>query len=240
MYMIKLKMCWLILVLFLVKISVAQHQYYKLLTPAIVLQFTDTTKKINFKTPDTTANYSSLLNYVLRFYPSILFKSVKVYTQPSQTVTKLKPTFFSIFKAPQQRTYKLYFSTLTHTTLDSVLLKQLSYNSKVGLVAGQISHLHDLTTTHFFGFIGWYFKKLSHRAVNKMEYDAELKTLEVGLGYQLLSLANENNQKLKIDKWLNPKGYSNYVKQTQGKFMAPETIVNFINDMPVYVSQQYK
>ena len=127
--MIKLRMCWLVLVLFLVKISVAQHQYYKLLTPAIVLQFTDTTKKINFKTPDTTANYSSLLNYVLRFYPNILFKSVKVYTQPSQTVTKLKPTFFSIFKAPQQRAYKLYFSTLTHTTLDSVLLKQLSYNS---------------------------------------------------------------------------------------------------------------
>lgn len=238
--MIKLKISWFVLILFFVKISIAQHQYYKVLTPTIVLQFADTTQKITFKTPDSTANYSSLFNYVLRFYPNILFKSVKVYTQPSQTITKLKPTFFSIFKAPQSRTYKLYFSTLTHTTLDSVLLKHLTYNSKIGLAASQISYLHDLSTTHFFGFIGWYFKKLSHKAIKKMEYDAELKTLEVGLGYQLLSLANENNQKLKIDKWQNPVGYSNYVKHTQGKYMLPETIANFIKDMPIYVSQQYK
>jgi len=238
--MIKLKFIYCILLLLFVKLNIAQHQYYKIVTPQIVSEFTDTTKKIVFKTIDSSQNYMPIFNYVLRFYPTMLFKNVKVYIQPLQTVTKIKPTFLSIFKAPQNRTYKFYFSTFTNTTQDSVLLKTLSFNSKVGLVAKQISHMQDMSTTYFFGFIAWYFSKSSHKKINKMEYDAELKTLEAGLGHQLLYLTKENNNKLQIDKWKSPVGYSKYVKQTEGKFMSIETIYNFINDMPIYVSQHYK
>ena len=238
--MLKIKLTLIVVLFFVFKSSVGQHQYYKIVTPAIANEFRDTTKKIIFKTTDSTVDYIPTFNYVLRFYPNMLFKNVKVYLKPSQKITKIKPTFSSIFKAPQNRTYKLYFSTLTSTTQDSVLLKTLTYNSKVGLIAKQVSHLQDMSTTHFFGFIGWYFKHLSRKAVNKMEYDAEFKTLESGLGYQLLSLANENGEKLKIEKWKGTVGYSAYIKQTEGKYMSPETINNFINDMPIYVSSQFK
>jgi hypothetical protein len=238
--MLKLKLVFTFTLLFILKISLAQHQYYKVVTPQIVSEFLDTTKKIIFINPDSTIDYTPAFKYVLRFYPNMLFKNVKVYLKPSQKIVKIKPTFSSIFKAPQNRSYKLYFSTQTKTTQDSVLLKTLSYNSKVGLIAKQVSFMQDLSTTHFFGFIGWYFKRLSRKAVNKMEYDAEFKTLESGLGYQLLSLANENGEKLKIEKWKGTVGYSAYIKQTEGKYMSPETINNFINDMPIYVSSQFK
>ncbi len=226
--------------LFLVKFCFAQHQYYKVVNPQIIEQFKDTTSKINFIPLDSVQSYKAMINYTLRFYPNLLFKNLTVYTKPSQKVAKLKPAFFSIFKAPQHRHYKLYFSNSTGTLQDSVLLNSLTYNSKIGLIARQMSHLQDLSTTHFFGFISWYFKQLSRKAKTKLEYDAELKTLEMGLGYQLLSLAKENNEKLKIEKWNNTAGYGNYVKQTQGKYMNPETILNFVRDLPIYVSQQYK
>lgn len=239
--MIKTKIPITFLLLFIFKTTFAQHQYYKFLTPAITSEFKDTANKISYRIADSlNAPYTPIVSYVLKFYPNILFSSVKIYFKPSKKIAKIKPTFSSIFKAPQNRTYKLYFSTQTNTTLDSVLLKTLTYNSKVGLIAKQLSHMQDLSTTHFFGFIGWYFKKLSRKAVNKMEYDAEFKTIESGLGYQLLNLANENNEKLKIEKWKGTTGYSNYIKQSEGKYMSPETILNFINDMPIYVSNQYK
>ena len=237
--MLKLKLTLLLFLLFIFKINVAQHQYYKTVSADITAQFIDTTKRILFKVPDSTNTYAPIFNYVLRFYPTMLFKNVKIYFLPSQKITKIKPTFSSIFKAPQNRTYKLYFSTISNTTLDSVLLKNLSYNAKVGLVAREVSHVQDLSTTHFFGFIAWYFKHTSRKAINKAEYDAELKTLEAGLGYQLLNLANETNFKLRIEKWKSPVGYSNYVTKYGGRYMLPETISNFISDMPIYVSNQY-
>ncbi|MDX2173470.1 MAG: hypothetical protein SFY56_10130 [Bacteroidota bacterium] len=239
--MIKNKIPFILSLLFIFKITFAQHQYYKLVTPLITSEFKDTSNKINYRIVDSlNASYTPIVSYVLKFYPNILFGSVKIYFKPSKKIAKIKPTFFSIFKAPQNRTYKLYFSTQTNTTQDSILLKTLTYNSKVGLIAKQVSHLQDMSTTHFFGFIGWYFKHLSRKAINKMEYDAEFKTIEAGLGYQLLSLANENTEKLKIEKWKGTVGYSSYIKQSEGKYMTPETINNFINDMPIYVSNQYK
>ena len=231
---------FLFISIFSFKITTAQHQYYKTVSAGITSQFSDTTKRVTFKTPDSTNIYAPIFNYVLKFYPTILLKNIKVYFKPSQTITSVKPTFFSIFKAPQNRTYKLYFSTITNTTLDSVLLKNLSYNAKVGLISRQISHVQDLSTTHFFGFIAWYFVHTSRKAINKAEYDAELKTLEAGLGYQLLGLANETNFKLKIEKWKSPVGYSAYVRKNGGRYMLPETISNFVSDMPIYVSNQYK
>lgn len=238
--MIKLKALIILLFIGLQVSAQAQHKYYKVVTPAITAEFKDTLKKIVFKTPDNAAENAPVFNFILRFYPNLLFKTLNVYSKPSKKITKIKPGFFSIFKSPENRTYKLYFSSNTNSTVDSVLLKSLSFNSKVGLIGKQISIMQDLSTTHFFGFIGWYFKHLSKKAINKTIYDAEFKMLEVGLGYQLLSLANETNEKLKIEKWKTPKGYATYIKQTEGRYMPPGTIQNFINDLPVYVSNQYK
>lgn len=225
---------------FLIKNGFTQTIYFKSVNDSILPHFKDTANKIIIINGDPTLLLKNKFSYALSFFPKMEFQNIKIKFKKSQTTVKVKPTFSSIFKAPQQRTYKIYYSNLTETTLDSVLLKNLTLNSQIGLIAVQLSRLEDFRTGGFFDFIGWYFKQLSTKGKNKINYDDELRAIEMGLGHQLLSLSKENEEKLKIEKWQNTKGYSNYIKHNKNGSMSPEIISNFVNDQPIYNTQQYK
>ena len=148
--------------------------------------------------------------------------------------------FSSIFKSPVQRVYKITFSKGTNSTLDSVVLENLTFNSQIGLIAHQISIIEDMSTGGFFNFVAFYFKNLTHAGIKRIYLDAEEKTIEVGLGYQLLDLNKENLENLKIENWTDTKGYTNYMRHYKNRPMKPSRVINFINDMPVYVAHPYK
>ena len=218
----------------------SQNIYFKNVNDSVLPHFKDTANKIIIINGDSASNLKNKFSFALRFYPKMEFQNIKIKFRKSQKIVKIKPTFASIFKAPQQRSYKIFYSNLSETTLDSVLLKNLSLNSQIGLIAVQLSRMEDFRTGGFFDFVGWYFKQLSGKAKNKINYDDELRAIEAGLGYQLLWLSKENEEKLKIEKWTNVKGYSNYVKHNKNRSMSPEIISNFVNDQPIYNAQQYK
>ena len=75
---------------------------------------------------------------------------------------------------------------------------------------------------------------------NKLAKDAQLKTVEMGLGYQLLSLNKEIEEKLVIEHWQSTKGYTHYAKYIKYNLFKPNQITNFIKDMPVYVGNEYR
>lgn len=218
----------------------SQNIYFKKVNDSILSNYKDTANKIIIVNGDSTFNLKNKFSYALNFFPKMEFQNIKIIFRKSQKIVKIKPTFASIFKAPNQRTYKIYYSKLTQTTLDSVLLKNLSLNSQIGLIAVQLSRMEDFRTGGFFDFVGWYFKQLSGKAKNKINYDDEMGAIEAGLGYQLLWFSKENEEKLKIEKWTNVKGYSNYVRNNKNRSMSPEIISNFLSDQPIYNSKQYK
>lgn len=216
----------------------AQHIYYKNPDIQTIMQFNDSANRV--ANLDSNSLLKKQFNYILRFYPKMLVKNIVVKYNTSSTVVKTKPKFSSIFKMPAQRVYVVSFSKRTKTTLDSVLLDNLSFNSQLGLIANQVSQIDDMSTGGFFNFIGWYFKQLTHKGKKSVLNDSEEETVEVGLGYQLLSYNRECKEKLKIDNWTTIKGYTNYTKHYRNREMKPQIILNLINDMPVYVSKTYK
>ncbi|MDP1801290.1 MAG: hypothetical protein Q8L81_08060 [Bacteroidota bacterium] len=229
-----------LLLFFLAKTGFSQNIYYKNVNDSVLPQFKDTANKIIIANGDSTFNLKNKFAYVQRFFPKIEFQNIKIKFKKSQKVVTIKPTFASIFKAPKQRIYKIYYSNLSETTLDSVLITNLSLNSQIGLIAIQMSRIEDFRTGGFFDFVAWHFKQLSTKAKNKINYDDELRAIEAGLGYQLLALSKENEEKLKIEKWKNVKGYAHYLKHNKNRSMSAEIISNFVNDQPVYHAQQYK
>jgi hypothetical protein len=167
-------------------------------------------------------------------------KNILVKYNKSSSIARVKPKFASIFKLPGQRVYTVYFSKQTKTTLDSVLLDNLSFNPQIALIANQVSIIEDLSTGGFFNFVGFYFKQLSVKGKKEVKEKAELKTIEVGLGYQLLALNYQYEEKLEINNWTSTKGYTNYFKHYRGQSMKPRRVTNFLNDFPIYVSNSYK
>lgn len=218
----------------------AQHLYYKTVDPQLLTSFYDTAHRVILKNLDSTNILKKQFDYVLKFYPKMLVKNIVVDFKKSSSVAKTRPKFSSVFKSPVQRVYKITFSKNTNSTLDSVLLQNLSFNSQIGLIAHQISMIEDLSTGGFFNFVAFYFKNLSHAGMKRIYLDAEEKTLEVGLGYQLLDLNKENLENLKIENWTDTKGYTNYMRHYKNRPMKPSLVINFINDMPVYVAHPYK
>ncbi len=231
---------FLLLALFLNKPTFSQNIYYKIVNDSVLPQFKDTANKIIIANADSSLNFKNKFSYALKFFPKMEFQEIRIKFRKSRKVVKIKPTFVSNFKAPKQRVYKIYYSNLTETTLDSVLFKNLSLNAQIGLIALQVSRIEDFRTGGFFDFVAWHFKQLSTKSKNKINYDDELRAIEAGLGYQLLSLSKENEEKLKIEKWQSVKGYSNYIKHNKNRSMSAEIISNFVNDQPIYHAQQYK
>jgi len=215
-----------------------QHIYYKKLSPTIVQQFVDSTGRVTIYKKDSLLYHQ--ISYVLRFYPNMLLENIIINKKPTKHIANTRPTFFSIFKMPGRRSYKITFSEFTNSTMDSVLLNNLDFNAQIGLIANQISLIEDLSTGGFFNFVSFYFKKMSANGNNRLVRISEDKTLEVGLGYQLLSLNEECIEKLKIEKWQSVIGYSTYIKYYRNRPMKLDLLQDFINDLPVYVQQNYK
>jgi hypothetical protein len=218
----------------------AQHIYYKSPDYKVINRFWDTTHKLILKNVDSGNIVKKQFSYLLNFYPKMLFKNIVIEYKASPKVAKTKPTFPSIFKMPSERVYHIYFSTSTNSTLDSAILKNLSFNSQLGLIAHQLSQIEDMSTGGFFNFIGWYVKQLTQNGHDRIYKDAELKTLEVGLGYQLLAFNREFDERLKIDNWTDTQGYDNYIKHYKNRAMRPQKIIDLINDLPFYAGKQYK
>ena len=232
----------LLLFLFIVSVFPAQHIYYKRMIKDSLPLFHDSLKKISFVFKDSTykEDFSLHFNYVLRFFPTIEFDQIKVIFKPSKRVSHVKPSFWCFFQAPQNRKYKIIFSSKSNPTLDSVIMKNLSFNAQLGMIASEIGSVKDLSTDGFFELIGWHFKQIFRKSRKALEHENDIKVMEAGCGYLLLVLSEEEEEKLQITRWHNAHAYAHYFRHYKNHFMTPDGIRNFIRDMPVYVTHKYR
>ena len=111
-----------------------QHIYYKSPAPETVKAFQDTLRKTIILNDNSAGYIKNQFNYVLRFYPNMLVKTILVRYKKSTSIAKVKIRFSSIFKAPNQRVHKIYFSKSSKSTMESVILKKISFNSQLALM----------------------------------------------------------------------------------------------------------
>jgi hypothetical protein len=220
----------------------AQHIYYKRMIKDSLELFNDTVHKVKFIYKDSSykEDLSLHFKYVLRFFPSLEFNSIKVIFKPSKRVSRVKPSFWCFFQSPEKRTYKVILSSRSNPTLDSVLMKNLSFNSQLGMIASEIGSIKDLSTDGFFELIGWHVRQMTRKPRKRQEHDNDMKVLEAGCGYLLMALSEEEEEKLQISRWHNAHAYATYFRHYKNHFMTPDGIRNFIQDMPVYVTHKYR
>ena len=108
--------------------------------------FNDTVHKVKFQYKDSSykEDLSLHFKYVLRFFPSLEYNSIKVIFKPSKRVSRVKPSFWCYFQSPENRKYKMILSTKSNATLDSVIMKNLSFNAKLGMIASELGTVKEL------------------------------------------------------------------------------------------------
>lgn len=218
--------------------NIAQNIYFKNVSSANIIAFNDSIKGITVKTDSSVS--PAELNFALKFFQGTLFKNISIVKGNKNQFVKVKSLFFNMFKHPDQRLYKLYVSSDFGNRIDSVSLKHIQYNSKMGQLLRAAAYINDYSTSGFFDLFAFQFKKLSKKRVEKRAKEIDLKVLEIGGGYQLLTLSQVIEKHSIIDQWQDPEAYAKFIKLTYGMYLPPSEIQRYIRDLPVYVSKKFE
>lgn len=229
----------LIVLLFLLNNNISsQNIYFKTIEPHHTNYFNDSLNNIVCKVDSIIMPHE--IKFALKFYEGTLFKKIIIRKGNSKNLFKVKSHFKNLFVAPENRKYTIYIAYNFNNRVDSVSLKQLIYNAKMAQLIRSAAYINDYSTSGFFNLFGNYFKNLSKSYKISHLKDLDLKALEAGGGYQLLSLSYVFENYATIDEWKNPNAYSKFGKLTYNQFISSETIKRYIKDLPIYVSKKYE
>lgn len=228
-----------LVILFLIQISgVAQNIYFKSLSFAVVKGLNDSVRGISVKKDSIV--HPAEVNYALKFFQGTLYKKISVFKGKKDQFVKVKSPFMNMFKRPDNRVYKVYVSSDYNNRIDTLNLKYIQYNAKMGQLLRVAAYINDYSTSGFFDLFAFQIKNLSNKRVEKRAKDLDIKVLEVGGGYQLLSLSQVVEKHSTIDQWQDPDAYAKFIKLTHGRYLQPSEIQRYIRDLPVYVSKKFE
>jgi hypothetical protein len=216
-------------------------QDIRLKNPAMddLKQFSDTAHRFIVRGKDSLL-YRHSLNYLVKFFPNIELGKISITPRHSKKPFRVKPAFMSAWKAPDKRNYRIVLSSGMHSIEDTVLPKHLSAASLLGFMARPFGQIHDLSTDGFFDLLSWRLRHLSKKAMRKYEKESEQKLAENGLGYVLLALRVDEENRLNPDNFESNKKKAKEAKRILANHISAEKIKLLIAELPVYVSHQYK
>jgi hypothetical protein len=217
----------ILIFVFLVNITFAQKinkVFYKDSTDFYLEQDTVFLNKI------IPSAFNDVIRIALIYYPELNKTSVKFSVKKTISPLAARPTFWAIFRKPSKRKYIITISSSTNAKLMSILLKNLNFNSQVGVIGHELAHISFYQSKRGIYFIRLAVMHLSKRAIDKFEFDTDKKCIEHGLGFQLLSWSKEVRAKLNLPVW----GGANNEYPKRERYMNPETIITYINTSLLY------
>lgn len=191
-----------------------------------------------YKKEDTThhnkiipVEFKDAIQIALRFYLELSKTNIKFRIRKGRSPLAARPTFWAIFRKASKRKYIITISNSSNTKLTPILLKNLSFNSQVGVIGHELAHIDFYNSKGGIYFIGLALKHFSKRAIDKFEFDTDKSCVDHSLGFQLLSWSKEVREKLDLKQW----GGSNSPKGKRERYMNPITIINYMNTLPIYI-----
>jgi hypothetical protein len=169
--------------------------------------------------------YKQQISGALLFYPEL--KGIKIKFKVKKAIVPLsaRPRVWATFQKPKNRKYIIVISSASIKKLEPILLKNLSFNAQVGVLGHEISHIADFNQRKGLYFVKLLFMQLSKKAMDIFENNTDRRTIDHGMGYQLLAWSTEVRHNLKIKDWggANKSGI-----QERERYMSPETIIGLI------------
>ena len=175
--------------------------------------------------------YSDAIHIALQYYPELNKSNIRFRLKKTISPLAARPIFWAIFRKANKRKYIITISSSTNLKLTPILLKNLSFNSQIGVIGHELAHISFYNSKKGIYFIGLALKHLSKKTIDKFEFNTDKNCIEHSLGFQLLSWSNEVREKLHLYQW----GGANSPKGKRERYMNPETIINYLKSSPLYI-----
>jgi len=161
----------------------------------------------------------------LKHYPDL--KNVKIDFIYKKTMIPLssRPKVFSTLRKKENRKYKVIISSESLKAMENILLKNLPFNSQIGIIGHELAHTMYYQDKNFLQVIGIGFMYIFPRYRAKFEKDTDKRTINHGLGYQLLEYA----------EFVRNQSDSSYTNFDMDKFyLNPDEIKKYMESLSVY------
>lgn len=187
-----------------------------------------------FKSPvnkTIPAEYNEVIRIALLYYPELNDIKIKFRIKNSFSPLAAQPKLFSIFRKASKRKYLVTISSKSGSKLSPILLQNLTTNSQIGVIGHELSHVKDYNKRYGVYFIKLLVMHLSKKSMDHFEYATDMRCIESGLGYQLLSWSTEVRLKLNLMQW---KGAADLKGSARERYMNPESILKAMKLNPIY------
>ena len=161
---------------------------------------------------DFPEKYDSLVVFLSDSLDDILDVKIKVKEKRIGTTMAMRPSFFSVFKKPEKRTYVLCINN--REDFSGILFRDVPHEARIGLVAHELMHVRDYQARGFGGIVerGWQY--LSKSGKHKFEHEIDQMVIDAGFGFFLYywsayvleeSDVDEKYREFKRRVYMNPK-----------------------------------
>ena len=160
----------------------------------------------------------------LRHYPELKNTHIKFIIKKAFIPLASRPSMFSLLRQGDRRTYRVIISDKSLPQMDAVLLKNLPFNAQVAIIGHELAHAAEYETLNSYQLsaVGLLYFSGSFRA--SMEKGTDKRTIEHGLGWQLLEYAEHvrevsGSNKKQIDFmdkfYMNPEEIRTLIEQSE-------------------------
>jgi len=135
--------------------------------------------------------YKNQILLALAHYPELTNVNIEFIVEPSLIPIASRPKPSTIFHAKANRWYCIVISNDGLDEMEYALLENLSFNAQIGVIGHELGHTlyyMDRSSSNLIGLaLAYPFSKFQQ----KFEKETDLRTIDHGLGWQLLQWAEE-------------------------------------------------
>ena len=146
----------------------------------------------------------------LSYFPELRYTHIEFRYSHERTTMAARPVPMSVFRRTTR--YRIFINS--NYNFEGIILRDIPFNAKVGLIAHELEHIADYERKNFFGIIGIAFRWMD--PVRRVLFEKEIDRALVlrGLGWQLYDWATysmfeseratEAYRQFKRDNYKNP------------------------------------
>ncbi|HEX5651663.1 MAG TPA: hypothetical protein VFX58_01230 [Chitinophagaceae bacterium] len=139
------------------------------------------------KYKEIPASFEKPILIALSFFPQLSDIAIEFRVKPTRVPLASRPAWSNILFSHSQRKYIITISSASTEFLSPILMQQLDFNSQVGVIGHELSHIIDFSTRGTAGLIRIGLGNLSSKFMDRFEFRTDSICIAQGLGYQLLS-----------------------------------------------------
>lgn len=162
----------------------------------------------------------------LSHFPELKEINVKFIFSKSTLAYASRPAIKSIFQPPLKREYLIILSTSSSKIPKELLFPNLPFNAQVGILGHELSHTSYYLNQTASQLISTGFNYLNSKYRVKFENETDRRTIQRGLGWQLLEFAKYNRE--------HPKASSQLIHWLNKFYLPPSSILSYIQTIPEY------